>query len=75
MARTGTSTIIALARKICKVRAIYGAIDLSTRATPAFAAAVTALEAACQAFDALDDRPGEIDNTAPHRPGEDGPPL
>lgn len=75
MARDGTSTIIALARKICKLRVIWGAATLPTRATPEFAAAVDALVAACQAFEALDNAPGEIDNVAPLRPGEDGPPI
>jgi len=75
MARTGTPTIIKLARKICRVRAVFGASDLATKGTPELAAAVAALELACQAFDALDDQPGEIDNVTPFRPGEDGAPL
>jgi len=75
MARTGTSSIIALTRKICRIRAVYGAPDLATRATPEFAAAVAALALACAAFEALDDQPGEVDNVAPLRAGEDGPPI
>ena len=75
MARTGTSTIIQASRKICRMVAIYGASDLATVTTPAMAAAVTALVVACQAFEALDDHPAEIDNIAPLRPGEDGPPF
>lgn len=69
--RTGSSIIITLSRKICSVVGRFGAGDLATRATPEFAAAVLALVAACQAFEALDDFPGQIDATAPIRPGED----
>lgn len=75
MPRTGTSTILELSRKICRMVAIYGASDLATVGTPAIAAAVTALVSACAAFEALDDQPGEIDNVAPLRAGEDGPPF
>lgn len=75
MARTGSSSIIELSRKICRIRAVYGASDLATRATPEVAAAVAALALACAAFEALDDQPGEIDNVAPLRAGEDGPPI
>lgn len=68
---TGTPTIIKLARKICALRAIYGAGDLATKATPEFAAAVALLAVACAAFEALDDFPGQIDATSPIRSGED----
>lgn len=71
MARTGTPTIIALARKICKLRAVYGASDLATKGTPEIAAAVTALAIACAAFELIDDQVGEIDAVAPLRAGED----
>lgn len=73
--RTGSKSIIRFARKICRLRAVYGAGDLATVATPEFAEAVAVLEIACAAFEALDNAPGEIDNVAPLRPGEDGPPL
>lgn len=73
--KTGTPTIIKLARRICRTKAVWGAADLATVATPEFAAAVEVLMTACAAFDALDDFPGEIDNTGTLRPGEDGPPL
>lgn len=72
--KSGTATIIRLVRKICRMVAIYGAGDLGSRTTPAFAAAVLALVAACQAFEALDDFPAEIDRTAPFGP-EDQPPA
>lgn len=76
MARTGTPTIIRLVRKICSVAAIYGASDLQARTTPEYAAAITALRSACAAFEALDDQPGERDNTGPLFSGDnDGPPL
>jgi len=69
--RTGTSTIYHLAKKICKMVGIYGATDLGDRTTPEFAAAVAALVAACQAFEALDNFPFQIDRTGPIGP-EDG---
>lgn len=69
--KTGSPTVIRLARKICLVVGRYGAGNLSTVATPEFAAAVGALITACQAFEALDDRPGQIDSTVPLRAGED----
>jgi hypothetical protein len=37
-----------------------------------FTAAVAALSAACLAFEALDDYPGQIDATAPLGHGDDG---
>lgn len=75
MSRTGTPTVIRLARHICRVVHGLGAADLAIVATPEMAAAVAALVLACDAFRLVDDFPGEIDNTAPLRAGEDGPPL
>jgi len=69
--KTGSPTVIKLARKICKIVAIYGAGDLATKATPEMAEAVALLNIACMAFEALDDQPGEIDSTTPIRSGED----
>jgi hypothetical protein len=63
------------ARTICRMVGLYGAGDLSSRTTPEFAAAAFALSAACLAFEALDDQPGEHDNTGTIRVGEDGPPA
>lgn len=73
MARTGSPTILYAARLICRMVAIYGASDLGTKYTQEFRTAVLALVAACQAFEALDDQPGQIDGTAPIRSGEDLP--
>lgn len=73
MTRTGTPTIIALSRTICRIYGRLGAGDLATVATPAFAAAVAALAVACNAFAALDDYPGQIDASGPRRAGEDDP--
>lgn len=72
MARTGTSSVIALARKICKLVAVYGGNDLQARTTPEFAAAVTALVAACAAFELLDDTPAQIDRNPPYGPEDTG---
>jgi hypothetical protein len=44
---------------------VYRAADLPLRTTVQFAVAVNALIAACQAWEALDDQPGEIDAVAP----------
>ncbi len=68
---TGTPTILKLARKICSIVGRFGAGDLATKGTPELAAAVAALVLACQAFEALDDFPGQIDFTSPIRSGED----
>jgi hypothetical protein len=70
MARTGTPTIIRLARKICQLQALWGAADLAAKTTPEFAAAVRALAAACAAFEALDDLPAQIDATPPFFGGD-----
>lgn len=73
MAKTGTPSIIRLARKICVLVGVYGASDLATKGTPEMRNAVLALVAACQAFDAIDDYPAQIDHTTPIRAGEDLP--
>jgi hypothetical protein len=70
--KTGTPSIIRLARKVCRLVNIYGASDLEARTSPAFKAAVVALVAACAAFELADDWPGEVDNTPPAGP-EDTP--
>lgn len=70
--RTGTATIIRVVRVICRMVNTYGARDLAERTNPDYAAAVLALVAACQAFEALDDYPGQIDQTAPYGPEDAG---
>lgn len=74
MARTGTPSVIALARKICRLVAVYGAFDLEAKTSPAFKLAVDALVVACHAFEAADNYPGEIDFVAPEGPEDPGPP-
>lgn len=71
--RTGTSTIYHLAKKICKMVALYGASDLASRTSAEFAAAVTALVAACNAFEALDNFPFQVDRVAPDGPEDSLP--
>lgn len=73
--KTGTPTIIESVRVICRMVGVYGAGNLATVTTPEYAAAVFALVAACQAFEALDDFPGQIDSSGPIRGGEDIPPA
>jgi tetrahydromethanopterin S-methyltransferase subunit C len=69
--KTGVPSIIRLSRKICKLVAVYGAGNLTSTTSAEFAAAVAALVLACQALEALDDQPFEIDSTLPIRVGED----
>lgn len=71
--RTGTPTIIKLVRRICKLKAVWGASDLAAATTPEFAAAVGVLQVACAAFEALDDFPAQIDRTAPFGPEDEEP--
>jgi len=71
--RTGVPTIIKAARRICRMVGVWGAGNLESSTTPAFAAAVAALVLACQAFEALDDFPAQIDRTAPFGPEDEQP--
>ncbi len=71
--KTGTSTIIRLVRNICRIAGTYGAGDLASRTSASYAAAVFALVAACNIFEALDDYPAEIDATAPYGPEDQIP--
>jgi hypothetical protein len=66
--KTGTPSVIKLARKICRLVNKYGASDLEAKTSVAFRAAVVALIAACAAFELADDWPGEVDQTAPLGP-------
>lgn len=52
--RTGTTTIIRLMRKICKLVIVFGASDLAARTTPGVREAIDLLVAACLAWEALD---------------------
>lgn len=61
--RDGTFSFLESARTICKLRGKFGTAVLATKVSPAFAAAVDALALACAAFEALDDHPGETDDT------------
>lgn len=69
--KTGTPTVIQLARHICRIKSRFGLSDLALKTTPEFEAAVNALALACAVFESLDDYPGQIDSSAPIRPGED----
>jgi hypothetical protein len=70
--RTGTPSIIHLSRKICRLKANFGASDLSAATSPEFAAAVLALTVACAAFEALDNFPAQIDRVHPNGPEDAG---
>jgi len=66
MARTvnGVSGIWHAAKIICRLVGRFGTAALSDATTPEIATAVLALVTACQAFEALDDHPTEIDHTS-----------
>jgi hypothetical protein len=73
--RDGSSSILRYSRGICRMVGLYGMAGFNQRYQNAgFAAAVVALVAACQAFEALDDQPGQIDQTLPTGV-EDEPPA
>lgn len=59
----GVPTIVALMKAICRPVRKYGTSGIATWTTPAIAAALTALETACRAWEDSDDHPGEIDIT------------
>ena len=66
--KTGTPSIIRMARKVCQLYHKWGAADLEAKTSPAFKAAVVALAIACAAFEAADNYPGEVDSVAPAGP-------
>lgn len=66
--RTGTPTIIKLVRKLCAIVRKYGASDLASATSDAYAAAIATLMIACAAFEAADNSPGEVDNIPPAGP-------
>jgi hypothetical protein len=47
---------------------VHGASDLAAKTSSGYAAAVLALVAACAAFEAADNFPGQIDRIAPDGP-------
>lgn len=69
--KTGVPTIIKSVRKICKMVGTYGAGNLAAATTPEYAEAVFVLVVACQAFEALDNFPAQIDTTAPFGPEDE----
>ncbi len=71
--RTGTSLIVRLVHKICVLVGRYGANDLASRTSTEYALAVTALVAACHAFEALDNFPYQVDRVAPAGPEDSLP--
>lgn len=66
MARSvnGVSTILRMSHIICRMVGRFGTAALATQTTPELTAAVLVLVSACQAFEALDDYPGQVDHTA-----------
>ena len=71
--RTGVPTVIKLTRRICYYVGRYGVAGLETATTPEFATALFALVAACTAWAALDDQPGQVDKTAPFGSEDEAP--
>jgi hypothetical protein len=67
--RDGSATILMLIRKLCKYWRRYGSNGIITRMdNPDIATILGALSAACMAWEALDNHPGEREDT-----GGDGP--
>lgn len=65
--RTGASSILRSARQICRIVGIYGLGGLLTYTTnQQLVDAVSALVVACQAYEALDNIPAQIDRNAPY---------
>ncbi len=70
--RTGTPTIIKLARKICRLKTTLGASDLAVKSTVQVNDAVLALTAACLVFESLDNFVAQIDRVSPDGPEDAG---
>lgn len=70
---TGTSSILAGARIICRMVRKFGTAGLAARTNADFADAVVALEAACAVLEAADDWVGQIDFTAGFGPEDEEP--
>jgi hypothetical protein len=64
ISRNGVSTMIQLARNVCKFVGKYGTFTLAERTSEDLASAMDAVRIACLAWEALDDRAGFIDRTA-----------
>lgn len=61
----GTSSILEASRWICRIAGRFGTSAFGAATSDEFRAAVDALVIACNAFTALDDHPGEIDESLP----------
>lgn len=71
--RTAKMLIIRLMKAICHLVGRYGvSAVVAYTGSPAIGAALTALNAACMAWEDNDDRPGEVDEVDPSGP-EDPP--
>lgn len=70
--RTGTPSIIKYSRKICRLVGNLGAADLQAKTSVGFKTAVLALVVACQAFEAADNYPAQIDRIEPDGPEDAG---
>lgn len=65
--RTGASSILQHTRAICRIVGIYGVQGLFAYTGSAqLRDAVNLLVVACQAYEALDNIPGQIDRQAPY---------
>lgn len=70
---SGTSSILAGARLICRMVRRFGTAGLAARTSADFATAVVALEVACAALEAADDWVGQVDFTAGFGPEDEEP--
>lgn len=66
----GASSIIKALRIICRMVGLFGyaGITLATENYPPLVAAIKVVVAACQEWESLDNRPGEIDSVPPAGP-------
>jgi len=70
--RTGTPTVIKLARRICHLVNTWHVSDLQAKTSSDFKDAVMLLVAACAVLEAADNFPFQIDRVAPDGPEDPG---
>lgn len=69
--RTGVSSILKGVRLICRVAEKFNTVAYVNTVNPQLAVAIQAVVTACAGLRALDDFPGEIDNSGLGAVGED----
>lgn len=69
--KTGVSSILKGVRLICRVAERFNTVAYLNTINPQLAVAISAVVTACQGLRALDDFPGEIENSGIGAVGED----